>query len=47
MKIVMKDTEIKLFESHLNLNDIVLEYGCGGSTLHFSKFVKYYYYFFP
>ena len=39
----MHSSEINLIISHLNINDTMLEWGCGGSTVLFSKFVKEYY----
>ncbi len=39
----MEDNEIKLIEYYLNTNDTMFEWGSGGSTLWFSKFVKKYY----
>lgn len=38
----MSQRQIKLIESYLNKNHIMLEYGSGGSTLHFSRFVSKY-----
>lgn len=43
MKPWMSQEEINLILKYLNKNQIMLEYGCGGSTLYFSKFVKKYY----
>lgn len=40
--VMMTKDEIQFFESYLNDSKVVLEYGCGGSTLHYSKFVKKY-----
>ena len=34
--------QISIIESYLEDKDVMLEYGSGGSTLHFSKFVKKY-----
>lgn len=39
----MSEKEINLILSFINKNDIMLEYGCGGSTLFFPKYVKEYY----
>lgn len=39
----MDNREIKLIESYLTKDDIMLEWGCGGSTLYFPKFVNKYY----
>jgi len=39
----MSDLQIKGIMKYLNPNDIMLEYGSGGSTLFFSKHVKEYY----
>ncbi|MCC6932928.1 MAG: hypothetical protein IT292_06710 [Deltaproteobacteria bacterium] len=39
----MLPEEIKLLESYLRPEDVMLEYGCGGSTLRFSQLVKKYY----
>ena len=36
----MSDEEIKLIEKYLNKDQLALEWGSGGSTAHFSKFVK-------
>ena len=38
----MSQKEIDLIVSFLDKNDVMLEYGCGGSTLHFPKYVKEY-----
>lgn len=38
----MEKEEIELFKSNLNKDDVVLEWGAGGSTLNFSKLVKSY-----
>ena len=35
--------EIDLIQSYLNDKKIMLEYGCGGSTTIFPKYVKEYY----
>ena len=43
MNVWMSQREIKMIEKYLKPEDIMLEYGSGGSTLHFSKFVKEYY----
>tara|TARA_Y100001963_G_scaffold160065_1_gene267534 strand:- start:2667 stop:3287 length:621 start_codon:yes stop_codon:yes gene_type:complete len=43
MNILMSSEQIDSIYSYLDSNDIMLEYGSGGSTLHFSKYVKYYY----
>ena len=39
----MSEEEIELIERHLEPHFSMLEYGCGGSTLHFSRLVKNYY----
>ena len=39
----MEEDEINFLSSFLNSNDTMLEWGCGGSTLYFSKIVKEYY----
>lgn len=39
----MDDKEIKLIEKYLDSNHTMLEWGCGGSTLHFPHKVKKYY----
>lgn len=39
----MSKQEINLILSFLNKDDIMLEYGCGGSTLFFPNYVKEYY----
>ena len=39
----MSRQEIDLILSFLNKDDTMLEYGCGGSTMFFPKFVKEYY----
>ena len=38
----MSEEEIRFIESHINEDSYMLEYGCGGSTLHFSNYVKGY-----
>jgi len=38
----MKDDEIKFLLSFLQKEDIMLEWGCGGSTVEFSRYVKEY-----
>ena len=38
----MTSNEIKFFESYLDKSKTVFEYGCGQSTIYFSKFVKKY-----
>lgn len=43
MNVWMDDREVKLIEGYLNPEHIMLEWGCGGSTLHFSHKVKKYY----
>ena len=43
MKPFMPDEDISLIEKQFNKNDIVLEWGSGGSTIQFSKLVKKYY----
>lgn len=42
MKPWMPQNQIDLIQSYLSINKIMLEYGCGGSTLYFSKYVKKY-----
>lgn len=42
MKPWLTNYQIQKIESYLKKEHIMLEYGCGGSTLHFSKFVKTY-----
>jgi len=39
----MSNLEIKTIEKYLKPDMVMLEYGSGGSTIHFSKKVKYYY----
>ena len=39
----MSDEEIEFLSSFLKPDDVMLEWGCGGSTLCFSKLVKQYY----
>lgn len=39
----MNDREIALIEEYLTPSTIMLEWGSGGSTMHFSKLVKDYY----
>jgi len=39
----MSQAEIGMIESYLKPDFSMLEWGCGGSTLHFSRFVKKYY----
>jgi len=39
----MSKQEINLILSFLNKDDIMLEYGCGGSTMFFPNYVKEYY----
>lgn len=39
----MSDQDIRLILKYLKKDDIMLEWGSGGSTLYFSKFVKEYY----
>ena len=39
----MSKQEIDLILSFLNKEDIMLEYGCGGSTMFFPNYVKEYY----
>jgi len=43
MKVWMTNKEINKIKSYLKPNHIMLEWGCGGSTLEFSKLVKMYY----
>lgn len=38
----MSDKQIQTIESYLKNDMIMLEYGAGGSTVHFAKFVKKY-----
>jgi len=42
MKPWMTNNQIEIIKSYLKPSDIVLEYGIGGSTLYFSKYVKKY-----
>jgi len=42
MKPWMSDIEIAKIHEYLNPNQLFFEWGSGGSTLHFSKFVKQY-----
>lgn len=42
MKPWMHDDQIEIIKSYLFKNHTMLEYGSGGSTFHFSKFVKKY-----
>lgn len=42
MKPWMFEKQIKIIESYLSEKHIMLEYGAGGSTFHFSKFVQKY-----
>ena len=39
----MHDSEINLIIAFLNKEQSMLEWGCGGSTMLFSKYVKKYY----
>ncbi len=39
---MMTEDEIQFFKSYLDDSKVVLEYGCGGSTLEYSKLVKKY-----
>ena len=41
-KIMMSNVEIEFFKKHLDSSKVVLEYGCGKSTLEYSKLVKTY-----
>ena len=43
MKIWMSEEEINLIVSSLKPNDIMLEWGSGGSTVNFPQYVKKYY----
>ena len=43
MKPFMPAEDISLIEKQFSKNDIVLEWGSGGSTIQFSKLVKRYY----
>ena len=43
MDIMMSGIQISAIYGYLNKTDTVLEYGSGGSTTHFSKYVKHYY----
>jgi len=43
MKVWMSPHEIKKIRKYLTRNTVMLEYGSGGSTLFFSKYVKEYY----
>ena len=38
----MSKEEMAFIESYINKDSIMLEYGCGGSTLHFPDYVKKY-----
>ena len=38
----MSEEEIDLIERHLSPHFSMLEYGCGGSTVHFPQLVKNY-----
>ena len=40
--IMMTKDEIQFFKSYLDDSKVVLEYGCGGSTLYYSQLVKKY-----
>ena len=40
--IMMAEDEIQFFKSYLDDSKVVFEYGCGGSTLEYSKLVKKY-----
>jgi len=42
-EIMMSATQVKCFLKHLNSSDIVFEWGSGGSTYNFCKYVKEYY----
>jgi hypothetical protein len=42
MKPWMSDDEIQKISGYLDTNDVCFEWGSGGSTLFFSKFVKHY-----
>ena len=42
-KVWMSQTEINMIESYLKPESLMLEWGCGGSTFHFSQFVEKYY----
>ena len=42
-KVWMSQTEIDMIESYLKPESLMLEWGCGGSTFHFSQFVEKYY----
>jgi len=43
MKIWMSPQEVRCIEEHIKGRKVMLEWGAGGSTLHFSKFVDEYY----
>lgn len=43
MKPWMSQQEINTIIKHLNKTDTMLEYGCGGSTIHFCNYVTEYY----
>ena len=43
VKILMYKQEIEIIKSNLKPNDVTLEWGSGGSTLFFPKYVKKYY----
>ena len=40
--VMMTEDEIRFFKSYLDNSKVILEYGCGGSTLEYSKLVKKY-----
>ena len=40
--VMMTEDEVQFFESYLDDSKVVLEYGCGGSTLYYSQLVKKY-----
>jgi hypothetical protein len=42
MQVWMTQEQVNLIESYLKPEHIMLEYGAGGSTLHFSKYVQKY-----
>tara|TARA_R110002153_G_scaffold252980_1_gene410897 strand:+ start:844 stop:1455 length:612 start_codon:yes stop_codon:yes gene_type:complete len=43
MNVMMSPSQVNGIEKYLNETDVMLEYGSGGSTLHFSKYVDKYY----
>lgn len=43
LELWMSEDELSMIKKYLNPNDIMLEWGAGGSTVFFSRFVKKYY----